>query len=445
MSEFSFEKAAFTFSVLVLVFLYGYSARQNGLFPDQVLRQIQQEASNLWYRPSLTTRVYERYGVRIEDSSATQPGLTFVNSLWNGKEEWYAGFQLINREGETLHRWRVDRGKIFPDSVEERGNPEHRVLHGSHLFPNGDVLFNAQYTGTVRMDACGDIRWQLPAGGHHSIARAEDGTFWISGLAKESRTTSTQYPDGFPGLDDPVWIEQLHHVSAEGELLNRINVLDLLYANDLERYIVKAWQPQTGADQPRAKDLTHLNDVEPLPSSMADEYPLFEAGDLVVSLRKLSLVFVFDPDTGTVKWHTSDPLIMQHDPDFIGGGWIGIFDNNRDFTKRGTMLGGSRIVAVQPHTDSVEIRFPTPASKLLYTKSQGMWQQLPNGNMLLAEAKAGRILEVAPDGRTVWEWIIEPYSESKVSRISEMARRDVSRADVASWPCSSVDSVQATP
>jgi hypothetical protein len=93
----------------------------------------------------------------------------------------------------------------------------------------------------------------------------------------------------------------------------------------------------------------------------------------------------------------------------------------------------------------VEIRFPTPTSKLLYTKSQGMWQQLPNGNMLLAEAKAGRILEVAPDGRTVWEWIIGPYNESKVSRISEMARRDVSRADVASWPCSSVDSVQATP
>jgi hypothetical protein len=86
MSEFSFEKAAFTFSVLVLVFLYGYSARQNGLFPDQILRQIQQEASNLWYRPSLTTRVYERYGVRVEDSSATQPGLTFVNSLWEGAD-----------------------------------------------------------------------------------------------------------------------------------------------------------------------------------------------------------------------------------------------------------------------------------------------------------------------------------------------------------------------
>jgi hypothetical protein len=444
MSTPSFEKVAFALSVLVLVFLYGYSARQNGLFPDQIIRQVQQEASDVWYRPSLTTRVHERHGVRIEDTSAVQPGLTFINSLWEGEDGWYAGFQLINSEGETLHHWRVDRGALFPDSVERRGDPEHKILHGSHLFPNGDVVFNTEYVGTVRMDACGNIRWRLPEGNHHSITRAEDGTFWISGLADEPRTTSQQYPNGYPGLDEPVWIDEIHHVSADGTLLDRINVLDLLYANDLERYIVKAWQPQAGDSQPRKKDLTHLNDVEPLPPSMADEYPLFEAGDLVVSLRKPSLVFVVNPDTGTVKWHISDPLIMQHDPDFIGNGWIGIFDNNRNFTKRGRMLGGSRIVAVQPHTDSVEIRFPTPASDLLYTDTQGMWQQLPNGNMLLAEAKAGRILEVAPDGRTVWEWIIEPYSESKVSRISEMARHDLSRADVAAWPCSSVDSARAT-
>ena len=445
MRKFPVEKVAFAFSVLVLVFVYGYSARQNGFFPDQILRQVQAEASNIWYQPSLTTRVHERHGVRVEDSSAVQPGLTFINSFWKGEDGWYAGFQLINREGETLHRWRVDRGTLFPDSVERRGAPEHKILHGSHLFPNGDVLFNAEYVGAVRMDACGDVRWQLLEGNHHSITRAEDGTFWISGLTEELRTKSQQYPNGYPGIDKPVWIDQLHHVSADGTLLNRINVLDLLYSNNLERYIVKAWQPHAGDQQPRTKDITHLNDVEPLSSSMADEYPLFEAGDLVVSLRKISLVFVVDPDTGEVKWHTSDPLIMQHDPDFIGDGWIGIFDNNRNFTDRGRMLGGSRIVAVQPHTDSVEIRFPTPTSDLLYTDTQGMWQQLPNDNMLLAEAKAGRILEVAPDGRTIWEWIIEPYNKSKVSRISEMARHDVSRSDVASWPCSSVDSVQAAP
>lgn len=444
MDDLSFEKIAFVISVAVLAFLYGYATRQNRFFPDQLIRQVQQEASNVWYRASLTTGVYDRQGVRIMDSSAVQPGLTFVNSFWKGSDEWYPGFKLINGEGEPIHRWRVDRATLFPDSIDRRGDPTQKILHGSHLLPNGDVVFNAEYVGTVRIDACGEILWRLPEGNHHSITRAEDGTFWISGTSEELRTTTAQHPDGFPGLDDPLWHDTILHVNEHGELLESFNVLDLLYSNGLQRYIVKAWQPQAEDDEPRVADLVHLNDVEPLPSSMADEYPLFDAGDLVVSLRRISFVFVFDPESGTVKWHTSRPLIMQHDPDFIGSGWIGIFDNNRNFGERGSMLGGSRIVAIQPHTDSVEVRFPTSRSDPFYTDTQGKWQQLPNGNMLLTETKAGRVVEVAPDGRTVWEWVIQPYNESKVPRVMTAVRHDLTPSDVADWSCSSVDSVQTT-
>jgi hypothetical protein len=98
-------------------------------------------------------------------------------------------------------------------------------------------------------------------------------------------------------------------------VLDRINVLDILYANDLERHLVGGLGPYP---QEIPKDPTHLNKVEPLDPSVADEYPLFEAGDLLVSLRHPSLVFVFDPASGTVKWHASHPFIYQHDPDFIG-------------------------------------------------------------------------------------------------------------------------------
>nr|WP_279303333.1 arylsulfotransferase family protein [Salinibacter ruber] len=270
----------------------------------------------------------------------------------------------------------------------------------------------------------------------------DHGSFWISGTSDELRATTEQHPKGFPGIDHPLWLHQVQYVSEEGELLKRINLLDVLYANNLQRYIAKAYQPQADDSTPRTTDLLHLNDVEPLPASMADEYPLFDAGDLVVSLRKVDLVFVFDPDTETVKWHTSDPLIMQHDPDFIGDGWIGIYDNSKHFGARGGMLQGSRIVAVQPHTDSVEIRLPTPTSEPFYTQAQGKWQQLPNGNILLAESKSGRVAEVAPDRQTVWEWIIEPYSDSKVSRVMTAVRHDLRPEDVSSWPCSSTDTPQ---
>ena len=442
MKTFSLERTAFTVSVIILALLYGWAARWHGWFPDRVLEQAQRQADKMLYNPSLTDRVYERQGVTINRPDSVQPGLTFVTAYWPYDDGWGTGLRLINEQGSVLHDWRVDRAALFPDSVDRRGNPMGKNLHGAYLFPNGDVLVNVDYVGTARLDACGRVKWRLPRGTHHSIHRAADGSFWIPGTSKTPRTKTERYPDGFPGLDDPVWLDQLLRVSSDGQVLESINVLDVIYANDLERYIVKAYQPQVGTSEPRTQDITHLNDVEPLPPAMADEYPLFEAGDLVVSLRAIDLVFVLDPASGTVKWHASDPMIRQHDPDFTGEGWIGIFDNRMDFSNRGRMLGGSRVVSLQPHTDSVRVPFPTSHSDSLYTDALGQWQQLDNGNKLLVESKAGRIAEVAPDGATVWEWIIQPYSAEKVSRVPGATRYDLTQADVRSWPCSSVDSTQ---
>ncbi len=147
---------------------------------------------------------------------------------------------------------------------------------------------------------------------------------------------------------------------------------------------------------------------------------------------------VVDPNTLDVKWHKHSDFIHQHDPDFTGNGWIGVFDNNSDF-KNGEMLGGSRIVSFQPHTDSTRIRFPTPHSDPFYTTIRGKWQSLDNGNMLLTEAQSGRVVEVDPEGRTVWEWAYRPI-EGQIASVSKATRHDLAREKVASWSCSSVGS-----
>jgi len=443
MKGFPFEKVGFVLSLMVLSLLYGWAARWHGWFPDGVLERAQREADKVLYNPSLTSRVYDRHGVRIEQPEAMQPGVTLVTSYWDYGDEWETGLRLIDKQGRVLHDWRVDRETLFADSVDQRSDPVDKNLHGSYLFPNGDVLVNVDYVGTVRLDACGNVRWRLPEGTHHSIERAADGSFWVPGTSQTPRARTEQFPEGFPGLKGKVWLDQLVHVSADGRVLDEINVLDLLYENDLEHYIVKAYQPQAATDAPRTQDITHLNDIEPLSPAMADAYPLFEAGDLLVSLRNLDLVLVLDPETRTVKWHDAEPFIRQHDPDFTDDGWIGVFDNRTDFMERGEMIGGSRIVALRPHADSTTVRFPTSQSDPFYTDVLGAWQHLKNGNLLLVESKAGRVVEVAPDGKTVWEWVMRPYSDAKVSRVPGATRYDLSPADVKAWPCSSVDSAHA--
>lgn len=233
----------------------------------------------------------------------------------------------------------------------------------------------------------------------------------------------------------PVYHEPILKVSEDGAILDSLNILDVLYENGLERHIAEAFQPHANKEGLQTTDLTHINDVEPLGASLADEYPLFDEGDLAVSIRNLGLVLVVDPETENVKWHADRPFILQHDPDFLGNGWIGIFDNASDFTDRGAMLGGSRIVAIQPHTGSVEVRFPTEHSEPFYTASMGKWQQLDNGNMLLTESKAGRVVEVTAEGRTVWEWVHAPYDKDHVPEVTEATRYDLTQKEVESWTC----------
>ena len=163
------------------------------------------------------------------------------------------------------------------------------------------------------------------------------------------------------------------HVAPDGEVLRRIPVLDVLYTNGLARYLVKGMLPHP---ETILEDPTHLNDVEPLGAERASAYPSFEAGDLLVSLRTPSLVFVVDPTSLEVKWTASTPFLHQHDPDFLGHGWTGVFDNNQDPTPRGTMLGGSRIVALSPSTDSMKTLFPTARSEPFYTATAGQ-RKLP--------------------------------------------------------------------
>jgi hypothetical protein len=430
------ERLAFLLSVVFLSFFYGFMTNFFGWFPSESLSAAFEQAHRLTGPPEFVApRTYERQGVRAVEPEEIQSGVTLIAGHWK-EFDWEPGLKLIANDGSTVHTWRVDPEQVFSDSALAKSASNRRGLrqlsiHGAHLFPDGDVLVNLNYAGTVRLDACGEVLWELLEGSHHSIERGDDGTFWIPGVSSEVRTGSPAYPDGHPGFDAPVFHDRILQVSETGRVLRRINLLDLLYANGLERHIAKARELRA------TDDVTHLNDIEPLSAAMAEEYPLFEAGDLAISLRPLDLVLVVDPETETVKWHASHPFISQHDPDFIGDGWIGVFDNNRDATERGTMLGGSRIVALQPHTDSIQVLFPTSRSEHFYTDIMGKWQRLENGNLLLTESTAARIVEVARDGRTVWEWVGEPYDDSRITEVSEGTRYDLTSEDVAEWRCSS--------
>jgi hypothetical protein len=300
--------------------------------------------------------------------------------------------------------------------------------------------------GLVRMNAAGKVLWKLPYRTHHSVSRDQDGYFWVCGLkwiedTPEGRTRLARYP----GLNPPVAEDFALKVSEDGEILREISILKALYRSGYQQLIPQISGKQVG-------DILHINDVEPLLPAMADQYPCFEAGDIAVSCRNINTVLLIGAGTGEVKWLFSR-FRQQHDPDFLKDGWIYVYNNNTDgfghfpgkrhiFDNRegglvpswfGQYPGGSQILAVKPGEDLTRVIYPRTDKQSFYTPHGGKVQCLENGNLLITEVYRGRVFEVDPSGRTVWEWVQDRYDSELIPEVLEGTRYALTPEQIAAW------------
>lgn len=184
----------FFLSTLFLAFLFGFAVRERGWFPTEHLLRAAHEASRMKSPPThVVSRVYSRSGVTTSLGEDVGEGLTLISSFWSDSSAWKPGLNLVDVRGRVLHTWRVDAEEVFEDELSNKPvsygrvwdflGVQERSIHGAHLLPNGDVLANVFYMGTVRLDACGNSVWAIDELSHHSVEPVEDGTFWLSDTA----------------------------------------------------------------------------------------------------------------------------------------------------------------------------------------------------------------------------------------------------------------------
>jgi hypothetical protein len=359
-------------------------------------------------------------GVTIFNPAKAQPGITLVTGMWNDSGEWHPEVRLLDMQGQVLHRWQIYPEKIWPESphddwVKGTHNQNTNYVHGSALLAGGDIIVNIEYAGTVRISACGDIKWTVPLRLHHSIFEDDDGNFWAAGVYWREQAVAK-----YVHLKPPFAEEMMVKFSPDGEVLREISILDVLYQSGYQGTIV---------NNKKKFDITHMNDVEVLSAELAGQFPGFKAGDIMVSLRNFNMVLVVDGETEQVKWHFQHPLIHQHDPDFEPDGHIVIFDNNDDTTREGLLWGQTQLLRVDPATGSYERVYPISDEQHLYSQEGGKHQLLANGNRLITEANAGRVLEVTPEGKTVWNWVIDSREGEYLPEVLEGTRYPATAAD----------------
>lgn len=397
----------FLLSIVLLVFCYGVAVGLFKIFPYETLEDIAAAGIEWMKYPRHKLRLEPQkflYPARHDGKGVVQnvggkafPGATFLEGYFgNG-----VAMRLIDMEGRTHHEWRVSFNDIWTKAPHLASKPHDWDIdiHGALLYPNGDVVFNFQYGGLVRLDKCSRVLWKLAYQTHHSIFQDTDGNLWVPG--RKLRETASPK---FPKLSPPFFEEFILKVSPDGKILREISVLDAIYGSEYEGVMFANSAHRTRIDVPKDHDFSHLNDIEVLSEKMAPAFALFKAGDILVSLRNFDLLMLLSPDTGLIKWCMTGPYIRQHDPDFLPNGHISIFDNRRD-GDNGNLFGGSRIVEVDPVSAKAVTLYGDKESEHFYTERQGEQQQLPNGNLLITESEAGHAFEVTADGEVVWSFI----------------------------------------
>ncbi|MFB6375985.1 MAG: arylsulfotransferase family protein [Bradymonadaceae bacterium] len=341
-------------------------------------------------------------GVTRHESDRTYGHYTFYTSGHT------SGAFLRDMEGNLMHEWRLPFGQAWSDPPHVDNPPPESLIYWrrAHLYRNGDVL--ALYStvagspygyGLVKIDRDSEVLWRYPEHVHHDFDLTDEGTIYT--LVHKNRSTAKRPVPGVPQYPPLILEEYLVELSPGGHERNRINLLELLaeskYRHLLQMYDPRKTNPVRGREP---WDIMHANGVEIVGDQFAEAHEFVDAGDVLVSFRALDTIIAVDIDREAVTWASRGFWRAQHDPDALANGDLLVFDNRGD-TVRG---GRSRILQFDPTSRAASWRYRGTADEPFDSERLGSQQVLPNGNLLITSSAEGRLLEVTPRGRIVWEY-----------------------------------------
>ncbi|HSM06687.1 MAG TPA: arylsulfotransferase family protein [Longimicrobiales bacterium] len=382
------------------VFMYGVAVGHFQWFPFSVLEQLHDATrmavtgeSDSWY----VRQVDHGFEGPVRRGDGARAGLNLV-TRFESETEFRA--EILDMDGALVHQWAVDWFDVWPDAdhLPEQRIPRERPgthIHGAVVLPDGDLVYNYEHLGLVRLDRDGEVVWRLPYPTHHSVHLDEAGNLWVSGQI-DHESPVDRFPQRSPPFSEYTALE----VSPDGEILSEWSVSRILEENDLGGLLHLGTTANRDLGVGGA-DILHLNDVEPFPDSLAEG--VFRRGDVMVSLRNINTVLVFDRESREIRHIATGRFVRQHDPDFLDGNRYSVYDNNNIAPEaRGSR---SRIVILDARDGSVTTWFEGGPDVPFYSDIMGKHQWLPDGHLLVTESMQGRAVEIDASREVVWEYV----------------------------------------
>jgi hypothetical protein len=320
---------------------------------------------------------------------------------------------VVDLDGSVVHEWNIDWFDRWSDATHlpPKERPKQRPgthPHGVVFTERGDVVFNFERKGMISLDICGAVNWRVAKPTHHAV-HWDPGrqSYWTLSKVFYSNGPSP-YPNLVEGFEDDTIVE----VNTEGQVVREFSLIPLLIESGLGGLLYLSTLNNWGT--PVSGDILHVNDVETFPARLKPG--VFEAGDVMVSIRNINAILVLDGATLAVKFVEFGKVLRQHDPDFLDGDTISVLDNNNLWARRSPQEGtkppglSSRVITINARYEDVQTLFKGTADDYFFTSIMGKHQWLPNGNLLLTESVGGRVLEVTRNGEVIWEFLnlVEP-------------------------------------
>jgi hypothetical protein len=349
-----------------------------------------------------------REGVTVDRPGQTYDGFTLVTTTRGARAA------LVDMRGKVVHQWELPFSRAWPNPPHVQSPLGDEQVHWfrCHLFPNGDMLtvYQAENDtpsgyGLVKLNKDSQVIWKFEERVHHDLDVDERGTIYTL-----SHQLKTKAPTGLEYLPTPYVADSLVVLSPDGQKLASVSIEEAIrdspYSLLLSTGIAEQATPKDPARlkssfedllQPAKGDLFHANSVKVLTEAYARKFPLFQAGQVLISLRSLNCLAVLDVAKRRVVWAALGPWRIQHDADFLDNGHLLVFDNH-GWDK------GCRVIEYDPVTQAMPWVYSAADSDPFHAGFRGMKQSLPNGNVLIVDPESRRLFEVTRGKEVVWEY-----------------------------------------
>lgn len=361
-------------------------------------------------------------GVVLNDTE--DDDLILLTGFFDGNNE----IRLIRRDGSIVNKWTVRYSDYFPTPTFLPFPPQtdwNVDIHGVEILPDGSIVFNFEYSGLVCLNKSGKLLWRLRRPTHHSVERACGGGFWVPSrkFIAEGEISNLPFPP-------PYSLDTILKVSAHGEILKEISVPHLLIKNNMEALLTSTGENNC-SEMLWDNEVVHLNKIAELDPMTAQAFGDFQAGDLILSIKKYNMILVFDPKTEIIKWWKIGPWLRQHDPEFNPDGTITVFNNNcYHRTEYGTFL--SNIIKIDPANNECRVVLGGDNGVRFYTNIRGKHELTRRGGFLVADVEAGRVFETNAAGKLIWEYI-NRYDADEVAQVTEARIYPADYFEVKEW------------